>query len=65
MKVVKSTMNYSLKFSDPLGCIMDRLDVRRPKNRIVEKLLVMGLIQDKKQLRKKRSTKMKSNPQGD
>lgn len=43
--------------SDPLGCIMDRLDVHRPKNRIVEKLLVMGLVQDKKELRKKRSRK--------
>lgn len=36
---------------------MDRLDVRRPKNRIVEKLLVMGLVQDKKELRKKRARK--------
>lgn len=33
---------------------MERLEVGRPKNRIVEKLLVMGLVQDKKELRKKR-----------
>ncbi|XP_017783660.1 PREDICTED: protein timeless homolog, partial [Nicrophorus vespilloides] len=42
---------------DPLNCIMPRLDVHRPKNRIIEKLLVMGLVQDRKELRKKRSNK--------
>ncbi|KRT83701.1 hypothetical protein AMK59_3626, partial [Oryctes borbonicus] len=42
---------------DPLGCIIDRLEVKRPKNRVVEKLLVMGLVQDKKELRKKRGGK--------
>lgn len=31
--------------------------MKRPKNRIVEKLLVMGLVQDKKELRKKRAKK--------
>ncbi|CAH0554108.1 unnamed protein product [Brassicogethes aeneus] len=40
---------------DPLTCIMDRLTVKRPKNRIVEKLLVMGLIQDKSEMRKKKA----------
>nr|XP_023016006.1 protein timeless homolog [Leptinotarsa decemlineata] len=51
---------------DPLGCIMSRLEIVRPKNRVVEKLLVMGLVQDKKELRKKRakSGKRKSNVQG-
>ncbi|GJQ77730.1 putative tmeless protein [Trypoxylus dichotomus] len=50
---------------DPLGCIMDRLDVKRPKNRIVEKLLVMGLVQDKKELRKKRSGKTRRGNEPD
>ncbi|XP_066149968.1 protein timeless homolog isoform X2 [Euwallacea fornicatus] len=40
---------------DPLGFIMKKLDVPRPKNRVVEKLLVMGLIRDKKEVHKKRS----------
>ncbi|CAH1993708.1 unnamed protein product [Acanthoscelides obtectus] len=39
---------------DPMGCIMARLEINRPKNRVVEKMLVMGLIQDKKEVRKKR-----------
>lgn len=42
---------------DPLGNIMNNLDVPRPKNRIVDKLLVMGVIQDKKEVRKKRARK--------
>ncbi|XP_045461506.1 protein timeless homolog isoform X2 [Harmonia axyridis] len=46
---------------DPLGCIMDRLNVSRSKNRIIEKLLVLGLIQDRKEVRKKR-TKGASRP---
>ncbi|KAJ8921930.1 hypothetical protein NQ315_008564, partial [Exocentrus adspersus] len=45
---------------DPLGYIMPRLEVARPKNRIVEKMLVMGLIQDKKEVWKKRSRGAKS-----
>ncbi|XP_069688768.1 protein timeless homolog [Periplaneta americana] len=42
---------------DPLGCIIDRLRVRRPKPRIAEKLLELGMVQDKKELRKKRVRK--------
>jgi hypothetical protein len=42
-----------------LGCIIDRLKVRRPKQRITEKLLEMGLIQDRKEVRKKRVKKSK------
>lgn len=49
-------------FADPLGCIMPRLEIKRPKNRIVEKMLIMGLIQDRKELWKKRATK--SNASG-
>lgn len=43
--------------NDVLGNIMDQLEVPRPKNRVVEKLLVMGLIQDKREVYKKRSKK--------
>ncbi|KAL3279151.1 hypothetical protein HHI36_016665 [Cryptolaemus montrouzieri] len=39
---------------DPMGCIIDRLTVPRPKNRIIEKMLILGLIQDRKEVRKKR-----------
>ncbi|KAK9879043.1 hypothetical protein WA026_003849 [Henosepilachna vigintioctopunctata] len=48
---------------DPLDCIMSRLDTPRQKNRIIEKLLVLGVIQDRKEVRKKRvkmGTKSKS-----
>ncbi|PNF20163.1 hypothetical protein B7P43_G00608, partial [Cryptotermes secundus] len=45
--------------NDPLRCIIDRLRVHRPKHRIVEKLLEMGLIQDRKELWKKRAKKSK------
>ncbi|XP_065170446.1 protein timeless homolog isoform X2 [Atheta coriaria] len=45
---------------DPLTCIMERLNVRRTKNRIVEKCLELGLVTDKKELRKKRIAKGKS-----
>ncbi|KAK9703332.1 Timeless PAB domain [Popillia japonica] len=51
--------------TDPLGCIMERLEVKRPKNRIVEKLLVMGLVQDKKELRKKRAKKSHGGEESD
>jgi hypothetical protein len=47
--------------TDPLGCISDRLKVHRPKQRIVEKLLEMGVIQDRKELRKKRVKKSIKN----
>ena len=50
-----------LNLTDPLGCIIDRLKVRRPKQRIIEKLLEMGLIQDRKELRKKRVKKSEYN----
>lgn len=40
---------------------MDRLAVKRPKNRVADKLLEMGLIQDKKELKKKRATKSNTN----
>jgi hypothetical protein len=52
---------YVLNLTDPLGCIIDRLKVRRPKQRVTEKLLEMGLIQDKTELRKKRVKKSKHN----
>ena len=50
---------YVINWTDPLGCIIDRLKVRRPKQRVTEKLLEMGLIQDRKELRKKRVKKSK------
>jgi hypothetical protein len=52
---------YILMLTDPLGCIIDRLKVHRPKHRITEKLLEMGLIQDRKKLWKKRAKKSKDN----
>lgn len=36
---------------------MARLTVKRPKPRVIEKLLELGLIQDRKELRKKRARK--------
>ncbi|XP_067015492.2 protein timeless homolog [Anabrus simplex] len=42
---------------DPLGCIMERLTVRRPKSRVIEKLLSLGLVSDRKELHKKRGAR--------
>jgi hypothetical protein len=47
--------------TDPLGCIIDRLKVRRPKQQITEKLLEMGVIQDRKELWKKQVKKSIKN----
>lgn len=44
---------------DPLESIMANLSINKPKNRIVEKLLVMGLISDRSEIRKKRKKKSK------
>jgi hypothetical protein len=52
---------YFSILTDPLGCIVDRLKVYRPKHRIIEKVIQMGLIQDRKQLWKKRAKKSKDN----
>jgi hypothetical protein len=52
---------YISILTDPLGCIVDRLKVHRPKHRIIEKLMEMGLIQDRKELWKKRAKKSKDN----
>lgn len=50
--------------NDPLGCIISGLERDRPKNRIIEKMLVMGLIEDKKQLHKKRAKKFNKSDGG-
>lgn len=41
--------------NDPLRLIMDKLTVKRPKKHIIDKILELGLIQDRKELRKKKS----------
>lgn len=46
---------------DPLDAIITNLSVVRPKNRIIEKLLVMGVIQDKSELKNKRKRKSRTN----
>lgn len=54
--VTFSLLSYIVfSWADPLGNIIQNLDVARPKNRVVEKLLVMGLIRDRKEIHKKRS----------
>lgn len=45
---------------DPLGSILGNLTITRSKNRVIEKLLVMGVIQDKSEIRKKRQRKSKA-----
>jgi len=34
---------------------MDKLDVKRPKKHVIAKILELGLVRDRKELRKKRS----------
>ena len=43
--------------TDPLGLLVDRLPIRRGKNRIKAKILELGLVSDAKELRKKRTKK--------
>ncbi|KAH1021928.1 hypothetical protein HUJ04_011412, partial [Dendroctonus ponderosae] len=42
---------------DPMANILENLEVSRPKNRVIEKLLVMGLIRDKKEVNKKKANR--------
>ncbi|XP_076063170.1 protein timeless homolog isoform X1 [Oratosquilla oratoria] len=42
---------------DPITMIMDNMIIQRPKHRVVEKILELGLVADKKELRKKRIKK--------
>ncbi|XP_018314888.1 LOW QUALITY PROTEIN: protein timeless homolog [Mycetomoellerius zeteki] len=42
---------------DPVDLIFNELRIKRPKPKIKEKLLELGLVQDRKELRKKRSRK--------
>lgn len=46
--------------ADPLGLIIPRMPLKRAKRSFVERLLELGLIQDKKQCRKKRERRDKS-----
>lgn len=39
----------------PINLIMNKLDVKRPKNHIIDKMLELGLIRDRKELIKKKS----------
>ncbi|XP_076324577.1 protein timeless homolog isoform X2 [Tachypleus tridentatus] len=43
--------------TDILGRILENLTVKRPRHRVVEKMLQMGLVNDRQQLRKKRVRK--------
>lgn len=43
--------------TDPVGSIMNELFPKRSKNKVIEKLLSLGLIRDRKEVRKKRSKK--------
>lgn len=42
---------------DPIRCIMEKLEVKRPKKHIIDKIVELGLVGDRKELRKKRSKK--------
>lgn len=64
-KELKELYELFKNSDDPLGSIMANLSIDRPKNRIIEKLLVMGVIIDKSELRKKRKKKNKSTPTHD
>ncbi|XP_025415567.1 protein timeless homolog isoform X4 [Sipha flava] len=40
--------------SDPIRFIMNKLDVKRPKKHIIDKILELGLVGDRKELKKKK-----------
>ncbi|KAA0201056.1 hypothetical protein HAZT_HAZT005746 [Hyalella azteca] len=46
---------------DPMSRILDFMVNRKPKHRVIEKLLELGLIDDKKEVRRKRIPKAKQN----
>jgi hypothetical protein len=46
--------------TDPLGMLIDRLPFRRAKNHVREKIVELGLVEDVKELRKKRVRSGKS-----
>lgn len=50
-------VSFILVHTDPVGTIHAELRVKRSKAKIKDKLLELGLVQDRKELRKKRSTK--------
>lgn len=50
--------------SNPIHLIMNKLDVKRPRNHIIDKMLELGLVKDRDELRKKKpknSNKSKKN----
>ncbi|XP_051170612.1 protein timeless homolog [Leptopilina boulardi] len=47
---------------DPVDLIYDELRIKRPKSKIKEKLLELGLAKDRKELRKKRTKKSNAEP---
>lgn len=46
--------------SNPIRFIMDKLDVKRPKKHIIDKILELGLVGDKKELKRKISKNTKT-----
>ena len=51
-------------FADPLSSIMAALSKKRPKNKVVAKLLALGLICDPKEVHKKRRGKGQGERRG-
>ena len=47
--------------SDPLSLLIDRMPIRRAKRRIRDKIVELGLVDDVKELRKKRPSNKKKN----
>lgn len=43
--------------TDTMGMILEHMSVKRPRHRVVQKLLELGLVRDKKELRKKKARK--------
>ena len=48
-----------MPFSDPVANIISAMTVKRSKPKVIEKLLSLGLVNDRKELYKKRSKKSK------
>lgn len=54
---VVALYNEYKEATDVMGRILDNLTVKRPKKHVIEKLLELGTVTDRKQLRKKRAKK--------
>lgn len=61
--VILFVSELSLNFADPVGGIMSEMIKKRSRPKIMDKLLSMGLVGDRKELYKRRASKSRARSQ--